>query len=326
MTSKCGSRRKKTGFSIAGRILFANCAVVAGAAFAGSWLSQRYADEPAFVLGTILFTGWILLSLPINYVSVKVALKPLKQLADTMHQVQAGNLEAGLAMRRPVDPQIADLLESYDTMIEWLRDDRLTIEKMSLIDPLTEVGNTRALHQGLEMEIARIDRYGQEMPGAFSVLILDMDRFKEINDNFGHLTGDAVLREMAHVLRQNLRKTDTTLAALKHFRFGGDEFVIIAPHTTSQGAVMLAARLDEAISQHPFVTHDGRLIGDTAVGQLQASIGYASYPEETASAAELLDLADKRMYAVKETRAKLRRLPTARPEARWQLGENRIYQ
>lgn len=303
--------KRKSGFTIAGKVLFANCAIVAVGAFSGTWVAQQYADESSFVLGAVLFTGGLLISLPVNYLAVKTALKPLRRLDTAMALVREGALESGIDLGGSADPQINRLAASFNTMTEWLRSDRETIEKLSLVDPLTEVGNTRALSRGLETEIARIDRYGQAMPAAFSVLIIDVDNFKEINDTYGHLAGDAVLRDMADLLQSSLRKTDTTLAALKHYRFGGDEFVIIAPHTSAAGAKILADRLDEKISCFQFRTHDGKELHLAQFGQVRASIGYASYPEEASSSEDLLDLADKRMYAVKEgrSRGKLRRLP-----------------
>ncbi|MBI5869898.1 MAG: sensor domain-containing diguanylate cyclase [Actinobacteria bacterium] len=306
-TGRVGGRNI-SGFTIAGKILFANCAVVAAGAFSGVWITEQFSGQPGFVLGTILFSGGLLVSLPVNYLAVRLALKPLKRLSSAMEEVRQGNLEANADIGGSSDRQIAMLSESYRTMLDWIREDRQTIEKLSLIDPLTEIGNTRALHSGLETEIARINRYGESVPAAFSVLIIDLDRFKEINDTCGHLTGDAVLRDTAMLLQKSLRKTDTTLAALKHYRFGGDEFVVIAPHTSLAGAKILADRLDEAVMEFSFMTHDGKPLRETAVGQVRASVGYASYPEETANADELMDLADKRMYEVKERRAGVKAL------------------
>ncbi|GBE58300.1 phytochrome-like protein cph2 [bacterium BMS3Abin01] len=303
-----------TGFTIAGKILFANCAIVAVGAFSGTWITQQYEQEPVFLMGAIFFTGGLLLCLPINYLAAKVALAPLDKLADTMKEVQQeNNLYAAVELDGQADPQIRMLSSSFNTMLQWIRDDRDTIEKLSLIDPLTDVGNTRALHNGLEAEIARIQRYGQDFPTFFSLLIIDLDNFKMLNDTFGHLSGDTVLRDMAELLKTCLRKTDTTLAALKHYRFGGDEFVIIAPHTSRDGARILAERLDCIIARHRFLTRDGIPISETSLGPLRASIGYASYPEETTSADELLSLADKRMYAVKENRKRKRLVSPPRP-------------
>ncbi|MDO8736841.1 MAG: sensor domain-containing diguanylate cyclase [Thermoleophilia bacterium] len=310
-TGKPGNKNI-SGFTIAGKILFANCAIVAAGAFTGTWITRQFVDQPRFVLGTILFTGGLLVSLPVNYLAVRSALKPLRLLSSAMEEVREGNLEANADIGGSSDRQIAMLSESYRTMLEWIREDRRTIEKLSLIDPLTEIGNTRALNSGLETEIARINRYGESMPAAFSVLIIDLDRFKEINDTCGHLTGDAVLRDTALLLQKSLRKTDTTLAALKHYRFGGDEFVVIAPHTSLAGAKILAERLDEAVMSFSFTTHDGTPLEETSVGQVRASVGYASYPEETANADELMDLADKRMYEVKERRAGVKELRSNR--------------
>src|SRR5665811_804391 len=170
--------RNISGFTIAGKILFANCAVVAAGAFSGVWLTQQFTDQPGFVMGTILFSGGLLVSLPVNYMAVRLALKPLRRLSSAMEEVRQGDLEADADIGGSSDHQIAMLSESYRTMLEWIREDRQTIEKLSLIDPLTEIGNTRALNSGLETEIARIDRYGENVPAAFSVFIIDLDRFK----------------------------------------------------------------------------------------------------------------------------------------------------
>jgi diguanylate cyclase (GGDEF)-like protein len=299
--------RAATGFTIAGKVLFANCVIVAIGAFSGTWITQQYENEPVLLMGTIFLAGGLLLCLPINYLAVRIALSPLDRLARTMEQVeQHADLEAAVMPEDQADPQLRVLSSSFNTMLDWVRKDRETIEKLSLIDPLTNVGNTRALRNGLETEIARIHRYGRQFPTSFSLLIIDLDDFKKINDTFGHLCGDAVLREMAELLQRSLRKTDTTLAALSHYRFGGDEFVIIAPHTSQEGARVLAERLDRTISSHPFRTDSGILISDTSLGPLRASVGYASYPEETTNADELMSLADKRMYSVKEGRKRLR--------------------
>ena len=307
---KAHASSRKLGFTIAGQILFANCAIVAVGAFTGTWLAQSYVNEPSFVLGALLFTGGLLISLPVNYVAVRMALRPLRRLGASMEEVHQGHLDSA-ADFMPADRQVAKLVVSYNGMLAGIKEDRAIIEKLSLVDPLTEVGNTRALHQGLETEIARIDRYGRNMPAAFSVLIIDLDNFKEINDTFGHLAGDSVLRDMGSLLQRSLRKTDTTLAALKHYRFGGDEFVIIAPHTSAASAELLVKRLQKKISEHPFRTHEGVLLADTPVGPVGASIGFARYPEETSNAEELMDLADKRMYGMKvgKTRNRARRLP-----------------
>ncbi|MFA5801135.1 MAG: sensor domain-containing diguanylate cyclase [Thermoleophilia bacterium] len=323
------SKRRVSGSTIAGKILFANCAVVAVGAFAGTWITKMYAHEfSSFVLGAIFLTGGFMLCVPVNYLVVRMALKPLGRLASNMEQVQKGNLGVSADLGGAADQQIARLASSFDTMLEWIRSDRETIEKLSLIDPLTEVGNTRALHKGLESEIARINRYGQNMPAAFSILILDVDKFKEINDTFGHLTGDCVLRDMAELLQKSLRKTDTALAALKHYRFGGDEFVIIAPHTSAAGAKILADRLDGEVREFPFITHDGRLLSKSLTGPVCASIGHASFPEETTDGDELMDLADKRMYEVKQSRSRndVRTMPFTNKHRDLHIGKSGVYQ
>lgn len=147
-------------------------------------------------------------------------------------------------------------------------------------DELTNLYNIRYLHQSIEMEIERAQRYDS----IFSIVFMDMDNFKKVNDRFGHLVGSRVLIEVALLLQKNLRKIDIIA------RYGGDEFVIILPQTPRESSFLVAERLRKMIEKTVFLKHDGYSI------RLTASFGAASFPENAGTKEELLRIADSAMY------------------------------
>lgn len=150
-------------------------------------------------------------------------------------------------------------------------------------DALTRLHNRRSLDERLRTEFERHRRYGHAM----SLLLLDLDHFKAINDTYGHLAGDAVLRELADVLRNSIRTTD--FAA----RYGGEEFVVILPHTDEAQGHMLAERLRHRIEQCR-VQHHGVQLSATV------SIGVAGFrPGAFANVEELVREADRALYLAK---------------------------
>jgi diguanylate cyclase (GGDEF)-like protein len=121
-----------------------------------------------------------------------------------------------------------------------------------------------------------------------SLLFLDLDGFKSVNDTHGHLCGSRALVEAAGVIRRCARETDIVA------RFGGDEFAVILPDTGSEGAMAVAERVRERIFAHRFLVEDGLEI------HLTSSIGVAALPDVAASAEELVKAADTAMYRVKD--------------------------
>jgi diguanylate cyclase (GGDEF)-like protein len=156
-------------------------------------------------------------------------------------------------------------------------------EALSVTDDLTRLYNTRYLNQVLRRETKRASRSGRPV----SLLFLDLDGFKRVNDRHGHLAGSKALVEAAAIIRSCARETDVVA------RFGGDEFSLILPDTGREGAVSVAARIRERIRTAKFLASDGLSI------HLTASIGVASLPDAAASAEELLQAADMAMYRVK---------------------------
>lgn len=149
-------------------------------------------------------------------------------------------------------------------------------------DPLTDVGNRVAMNQMLAREVELSRRHGLPL----SVIMLDMDHFKALNDQHGHQAGDQALRQVAGVLKSQLRNADMV------FRFGGEEFVVLLSNTASEPAAIVGERLRSAVENLPFLTPDDRRV------RLSISLGCASYqPPETVE--QLLHRADEALYHAK---------------------------
>ncbi|MEU7903008.1 diguanylate cyclase [Actinoplanes sp. NPDC049118] len=166
-------------------------------------------------------------------------------------------------------------------------------QRLSLTDPLTGLWNYRCLRESLRREVERASRFGRML----TVLVLDLDHFKDVNDTYGHAAGDTVLGEFARRIRIGLREVDVA------FRQGGEEFVVLLPETDAYGGVIVAERLGAAVREIPVPIDPRRQ--DSATGQpvdrvaISVSIGIAVYPEHGTTAQQVLDAADDALYAAK---------------------------
>jgi diguanylate cyclase (GGDEF)-like protein len=156
-------------------------------------------------------------------------------------------------------------------------------KQLTLTDELTRLYNTRYFTQYLDAEVKRCRRYRSSV----SLIFLDLDHFKLVNDQHGHLVGSQLLREVADVLRRGVRDVDIVA------RYGGDEFIVILPETRLEAAAFVAERLRQAMDEHVFLSGEG------LSAHLTASFGVAAFPETCSSENELIRLADQAMYRVK---------------------------
>ena len=152
-------------------------------------------------------------------------------------------------------------------------------------DDLTDAFNRRYFEQYLPEEIKRSERYGTNL----SIIFLDLDNLKGVNEKFGHLMGSKTLQEIAHRMILAVRGSDRVV------RYGGDEFCIILPETDIEGAQQVAERIRQEIISRPFLTAEGLGI------QITASFGIATFPTHGRTKDELVEAADRAMYEIKMT-------------------------
>jgi len=156
-------------------------------------------------------------------------------------------------------------------------------ERLTIIDDLTKLYNYRYLMQYLEADVKRCLRFKKKV----SLLFIDVDGFKRINDTFGHLVGSQALAEMGQVFKRIVRESDVV------GRYGGDEFVIVLPETPLNGAMVIAERIRKKVEECEFVAQNLSI-------RLTVSLGVANCPKHTLTAEGLIKKADAAMYRAKE--------------------------
>jgi diguanylate cyclase (GGDEF)-like protein len=159
------------------------------------------------------------------------------------------------------------------------------IHELTITDDCTTLYNARHMSFILETEIYRSQRYAYE----FSLIFIDLDHFKQVNDTQGHLVGSRLLAEIGNALKEHCRLIDFA------FRYGGDEFVLLLPQTSKENAMNVARRLHRLIREAVWLPEEGLNI------KLTASMGVASYPVDSRTKEGLLHLADEAMYLAKNT-------------------------
>lgn len=222
-------------------------------------------DSSRLTLSVPLFAGWRLVG------AVEVTRK-----CDNGNAAAASFSETD---RKAIDLVCGALAKALANAIDYHN-----AERQTLIDDLTRLYNVRYLYRTLEIEIRRARRYGSSV----SVVFMDLDGFKLVNDAYGHRAGSVTLTEVAEVITSSVRDSDFVA------RFGGDEFVLMLPETGSKSALQMAERVRTNINSHRFSGGVGASI------HLTASFGVASFPEHAAEVEKLIELADAAMYEAKE--------------------------
>lgn len=190
---------------------------------------------------------------------------------------------------RECELQRGDRLKIGDTIFKYLSGSDIELQyheiihRMALTDGLTDLANRKQLDALLAEEIPRARRHGRDL----SVLLLDIDHFKSINDTHGHLTGDSVLRGLAGIMQRRLRPSD------RLGRYGGEEFCVILPETSRQNAAKIGEDLRSLVEAHAFVAEDKNI-------RVTISVGVGSL-EEGMTMDELYRRADEKLYQAKRT-------------------------
>jgi diguanylate cyclase (GGDEF)-like protein len=182
---------------------------------------------------------------------------------------------------RPYASMLADLVANAFQISLAIE----ALEQRAMTDPLTGLYNRAYLADRFLVELRRARNYGFPM----SVALFDIDRFKRINDRYGHLAGDAVLRELAFFLRERTRSTDAVV------RYGGEEFAVLMATADSDAAFQHADRIRAGLEKTPFVVP-----GQAEPIQVTISGGVATYPQDGQTFSELIAVADAGLYRAKE--------------------------
>jgi diguanylate cyclase (GGDEF)-like protein len=178
----------------------------------------------------------------------------------------------------------AFLADEADRARRTIADAKEKVENFSKVDWLTGLYNMRHFDILSAQELARAERYTRPL----SLLLLDSDHLKVVNDSYGHQMGDQLIADVARIVSQQARASDTVI------RYGGDEFIVLLPETDSVGARFLAERIRQAVEGH-LLDAGGRPVGTTV------SIGIAAFPRDAQDAIGLLARADAALYTSKET-------------------------
>ncbi len=194
-------------------------------------------------------------------------------------QVQLGNVASSLYGARLSLYEAREKLKTYN---EELRRAHRELETLATIDPITELANHRFMEATLKHDLERTLRNHQ----SYSLLFIDLDHFKALNDSCGHAAGDSILKEMGNVMTESLRNVDRV------GRWGGEEFVILLPDMPYEGALSIAERVLHAVAEHVFTAAGGI--------HLTCSIGVSTSPEDAREGAELIEAADQAMYTAKK--------------------------
>jgi diguanylate cyclase (GGDEF)-like protein len=187
-------------------------------------------------------------------------------------------------LREVLSPYIVNVIRSVRSYLCNLQE-HVELQRLAQTDEITGLFNQRKLSLDLDQAITQYNRTKQ----SFTLLFIDIDYFKNVNDQFGHVMGSQLLIDMASVLRLELRGTDGI------YRYGGDEFIILLPKTSLDEAKKIAVRLSDSIKKKEFK------INDEVPYKLSLSIGLAEFPSDATTSKAMVDFADKMMYHSKKS-------------------------
>ena len=241
------------------------------------------ASSPFFFAFVLIVVGAALVVPPIATV-VLVMLASASYLVAIALELTPGSADVGLIAVVGVN-LVSLVLFAYVAMVvaREQRRTRLAAVRLSTTDPLTGLANRAYIIAAIEREIERGTRYGR----GFCLLMADLDNLKAVNDSYGHRAGDHVLAGVADVIRDGVRRIDTSA------RLGGDEFVVLLPETDPTGAFVVAEKIRQGVASMRTVERDGSV-------PVSVSIGLVAWPDDGATLDQLMDGVDEAMYAAKQ--------------------------
>jgi len=189
-------------------------------------------------------------------------------------------------LAKPIDLEYLNIIVEkslYKRTLEKRAAEREYFEQISRVDGLTGLYNHKFFHELLNAEIARANRYKY----SFSLIMIDIDDFKKVNDNYGHQSGDIILKEIASIFKSFVRRTDPAV------RYGGDEFAIILSQTAKQHGRVFADRIVKGVA-------DSNLKGFPHNETITVSVGLAGYPDDANTEESLIRKADEALYQAKK--------------------------
>jgi diguanylate cyclase (GGDEF)-like protein len=239
--------------------------------------AEVYAQLARMRIVTVsIVAGTLLVAAVVGYALGLIITRPLDRLTRAASKVAAGQLEVELAGTK--GGEVGYLTEVFRDMVSRLRTSREELERLSVTDPLTGLDNRRRMMESLQNEVLRSRR----LEHSFSVVMIDVDHFKEYNDAHGHLAGDEALKRVATVLRGALSDGDAVA------RYGGEEFFVLLPETSATAAADFAKRVRAALEKHA-----------PPAGPVTLIFGIAAYPAHGDSGEALIQAADAALYEAK---------------------------
>jgi len=228
----------------------------------------------------ILFILAIIIIFTTMYVIIKKVLNPIAYLHETILAFKDNKKD--LQKRKFYKDEIGQMIEQFFDMKEKLEKDKEKLRLLATTDPLTKIYNRRAF-----FEIANsFFKLSKREHTPLSFMLLDIDFFKKVNDTYGHIIGDEILKHLVKNVRINLRKSDL------FGRYGGEEFVILLPNSDSKSAQTVAENIRQHIEQTPFQS-------DTKKIYITISIGYSSLKDEDTTISDIITRADQALYKAK---------------------------
>jgi len=244
--------------------------------------STHAAKGRVLLIVVIGFGAGLGIAILVGTVLARSFLLPLRVLGEGADRFGEGNLSYRVPLY--TKNELGQLARGFNAMAEKLEKSQAALQYLSIRDDLTGLYNRRHFELLLKEEMERWRRYGHP----FSLLMLDIDHFKDINDTYGHRCGDEVLHSVAKIINQTARPIDRVC------RYGGEEITIILTETSETGGFAMAERIREAVGSQAILVGPGHDV------KLTVSIGVAAFPEDAGSEDELIAAADRALYMAKD--------------------------